>query len=301
MNRSNDNGQYRTRTRSQSTQRKTRASGTAQRTRQAASRRPTRPRTQSGSQAKPSRQKQQPVRGKRTSVKAVAQRQVKRKSAINSKNLKRIKNPIWKTATRVLATIAIVVVIALVGAAAVIFQNDSSKYSASEQWRPVVSDACTENGLDAAWTDCLLAVMVIESGADENVESVLGVHGDIMQAAEGAYGWIVTDGWPDHALAPETPEASIYAGALEFKQSLELWESYLGPITPEDTTEIQLVIQGYNFGSDGWFTWCKNRDIHAYTVELAREYSNTQMPQDAKGTPTHAQKWLDSYKIIHTT
>ena len=61
----------------------------------------------------------------------------------------------------------------------------------------------------------------------------------------------------------------------------------------------QLVIQGYNFGADGWFAWCKQRNVHAYTVELAREYSETKMPADAKGTPTHAQKWLTAYDAIH--
>lgn len=198
-----------------------------------------------------------------------------------------------------MAALAIIVIIACAGTAAFIFQNDSAKYSSSEQWRPVVANACVNCGLDPQWTDCLLAIMVIESGANENVDSVTGADGDMMQAAEGAYGWVVKEGWPDHGIAAETPEASIYAGVMEFKQSLELWESWLGKITPEDTTEVQLVIQGYNFGADGWFNWCKKRDARAYTVELAQEYSDSEMPADAKGTPTHAQKWLNSYKIIH--
>ncbi len=210
-----------------------------------------------------------------------------------------MRNPKLKTLSRVVAALAIVIIIACAGTAAFIFQNDSSKYAASEQWRPVVAAACENCGLDPKWTDCLLAAMVIESGANEKVDSVTGADGDIMQAAEGAYGWIVKNGWPDHGITAETPEASIYAGVMEFKQNLELWESWLGAFTPEDTTEIQLVIQGYNFGADGWFNWCKKRDARAYTVELAQEYSNNEMPEGAKGTPTHAQKWLNSYKIIH--
>ena len=162
-----------------------------------------------------------------------------------------------------------------------------------------MQQACKDCGLDTDWTDCLLAAMVVESGGDKNVRSVLNVEGDIMQAAEGAYGWIVMNGWPERGIAAESPEASIYAGVMEFKQNLQLWEGYLGTITPNDATEIQLVIQGYNFGADGWFAWCKQRNVHAYTVELAREYSETKMPADAKGTPTHAQKWLTAYDAIH--
>ena len=212
-----------------------------------------------------------------------------------------MKNPRRKTILRIIVTLGIVAVIACVGAAAVIFQNDSSKYAASEKWRDVIESTCTTCGLDPKWTDCLLAAMVVESGANSNVASVEGVNGDIMQAAEGAYGWIVKEGWPEHGVSAETPEASIFAGVMEYKQNLELWESYLGTFTPEDTTEIQLVIQGYNFGAQGWFDWCKNRGVRAYTVDLAQEYSDTQMPEGAKGTPTHAQKWLNAYKIVHNT
>ncbi len=239
------------------------------------------------------------IRGKRSSVKAAAQKQVKRKSAINSRNLKRVKHPRQGLVWRIIGVIGIVAIITVLGGVAVVFQNDSSKYAATEQWRPFVTEACNDCGLDPQWTDCLLAAIVIESGGKEGVNSVMGVEGDIMQAAEGAYGWIVTEGWPEHAVAAQTPEASIYAGVMEFKQNLELWKSYLGEFTPEDTTEIQLVIQGYNFGADGWFAWCKNRGIRAYTVDLAREYSDTVMPEGAKGTPTHAQKWLNAYKNVH--
>jgi hypothetical protein len=239
------------------------------------------------------------AKGKRTSVKAVAQRQASRRGAVRSRNLKRVKSTRASFGIRVIAVFAIFIVIAAAGAAAVFFQNESNKYTSSEAYRLTVNQACTDCGLDSQWTDCLLAAMVIESGADERVGSVRNVDGDIMQAAEGAYGWVVANGWPEHGVTAETPKASIYAGVMEFKQNLQLWEDYLGPITPEDTTEIQLVVQGYNFGAAGWFSWCENRGIRAYTVELAKEYSDTVMPAGAKGTPTHAQKWLNAYKKIH--
>lgn len=195
--------------------------------------------------------------------------------------------------------VGIFAVIIIAGATALVFQNDNSKYAACEEYRPVAKQALKECGLEGDWTDSLLAAIFVESGGNKYVDSVLGVDGDIMQAAEGAYGWIVMDGWPERGIAAETTEASIYAGVMEFKQNLELWQDYLGTITPDDTAEIQLVIQGYNFGADGWHGWCKERDVKNYTVELAQEYSDTRMPQGAKGTPTHAQKWLAAYDVIH--
>lgn len=176
----------------------------------------------------------------------------------------------------------------------------TSKYTACERWRGVTNEACEVAGLDTQWTDALLAAMVTESGGDTEVESVLGVDGDVMQAAEGKYGWIVHEGWPDYGIQAETPEASIYAGTLEFKQNLELWQDYLGGITPEESQKIQLVIQGYNFGADGWYAWCEENGITSYSVESAELYSDTVMPADAKGTPTHAEKWLEAYDTIRS-
>ena len=189
-----------------------------------------------------SRSSRPPVKGKRGSVKAVAQRQVNRRGAVNSRNLKRVKTP--HRAPRIVFVVALCVIIIGAGAAAVLSQTDTAKYATCEQYRPVVQQACKDCGLDTDWTDCLLAAMVVESGGDKNVRSVLNVEGDIMQAAEGAYGWIVMNGWPERGIAAESTEASIYAGVMEFKQNLQLWEGYLGTITPNDATEIQLVIQG---------------------------------------------------------
>lgn len=175
-----------------------------------------------------------------------------------------------------------------------------AKYADCEKWRDVVTQACTDCELGEQWADAVLAAMVVESSGDLEVESVLGVKNDIMQAAEGAWGWIVIDGWPERGLEAETPQASIYAGVLEFKQNLELWDSYLGGITPEQPEKVQLVIQGYNFGADGWFKWCEDNGVRAYDVDIARRYSDEEMPSDAKGTPTHAAKWLDAYERIRS-
>lgn len=177
-------------------------------------------------------------------------------------------------------------------------QLTNSKYAAVEKWRGTVATACTDCELGDEWTDAILAAMYVESGGDEDVESVEGVKHDIMQAAEGKYGDIVKTGSSRYGVKAQTCEASIYAGVLEFKQNLELWHDYFGGITPQDAGEVQLVIQGYNFGAVGWYKWCKANGITEYSVELAKKYSDEKMPANAKGTPTHAEKWLTAYERI---
>lgn len=164
-----------------------------------------------------------------------------------------------------------------------------------ERWRSEVVRACTLCELDAVWVDLILAMMAAESGGDEGVSSVLGAKGDIMQAAEGAYGFIVLEGSSEYGVTANTPEASIVAGVLEFKGNLELWEGRFGEIDPLDLDKVGLVVQGYNFGALGWFNWCAERGVEAYSVDLASTYSQTMMPPGAKGTPSHAQKVLSYY------
>ncbi len=200
--------------------------------------------------------------------------------------------------SRIVVAVILVAVFAAIGVAVAVNQSGESKYASCEKWRSTMVAACKACDLDVDWTNALLAAMYVESGGDTSVKSVTGAKGDIMQAAEGAYGYILTDGSKEYGVRANTPEASIYAGVLEFKQNLETWDSYLGGIGPTDADKIQLVIQGYNFGADGWFQWCEERGITEYTVEAATQYSNEEMPEDAKGTPTHGQKWLTAFKRI---
>ena len=177
-------------------------------------------------------------------------------------------------------------------------QADDSKLKECEKWRATVNQACVACKVDEQWVDALLALMAVESGGNTDVASVEGVTGDIMQAAEGKYGKIVKNGSEKYGVRAQTPEASIYAGVLEFKQNYKKWKKYLNGIGVSETGEIQLVVQGYNFGAAGWFDWCKARGIKTYSVDSAQEYSDTQMPEGAKGTPTHAEKWLVFYKKL---
>ena len=194
--------------------------------------------------------------------------------------------------------LAFVLVFCLALACTGTYTTTLARYDSVEQWRALTQRACEDCELGEEWTDVILALMYIESGGDEDVESVTGVQHDIMQAAEGAYGSIVTGGSDEYGVQAETCAASIYAGVLEFKASLELWEAYLGSIEPTDTAAVQLVVQGYNFGASGWQAWCEENGVTAYSVSVAQEYSEEQMPEDAKGTPTHARKWLSAYETI---
>lgn len=194
---------------------------------------------------------------------------------------------------RILVGLALALMLVLALAASM---RPASPLSAEvEAFRGDVTAACRDEGVDVAWVDLILAMMQAESGGREDVSSVLGARCDVMQAAEGAYGWIVLEGDPGRGLEAGTALASIYAGVLEFKGNLELWEGRFGPIDPINLDKVGLIVQGYNFGARGWFDWCGERGVTAYSVELAREYSDTVMPAGAKGTPNHAEKVLGYY------
>lgn len=199
------------------------------------------------------------------------------------------------SAVRALATLALAALLALSMACALLAGPASPLSERVQAFRPDVIEACEDVGLDVKWANLILAMMQQESGGDENVASVLGARGDVMQAAEGAYGWVIFEGAPSWGVAAHTPRASIYAGALELKENLELWEGWLGPIEATDTDAIKLVVQGYNFGARGWFSWCKQNGVSTFSLDASRTYSQTCMPQGAKGTPDHAERVMRYY------
>lgn len=186
--------------------------------------------------------------------------------------------------------------------------SDGGYSEAVESWRSTVYTACEDCGLDTKWVNAILALMTIESGGDLNCSCVNGYAQDIMQACEGAYGDIMRCGsssvllqglgiTPSLDFEGQTATASIYAGVLEFKDNLSLWESWLGEIDVTDTGILALVVQGYNFGKTGWYLYCKGNGITVYSVETAQVYSDTRMPAGAKGTPSYGQRFLNAYIV----
>lgn len=168
---------------------------------------------------------------------------------------------------------------------------------ACEIWRPVVNEACTAILGDTKWADLALAMMAQESGGSLDVVCWPGgvKRQDIMQACEGAYGsWITVGGGP-YGLTPCTPEASIYAGVAEMKQNLDLWSEYLGGIEPWEIDKVKLVVQGYNYGAQGYYNWNVRHGYKEWTLERSKTYSQTVMPAGAKGTPEHADYVMRYY------
>ncbi len=184
--------------------------------------------------------------------------------------------------------------------------SGSSFPSKVEKWRSTVETACSDAGLDIKWTDTVLAMMQAESGGNLDVYSVVGADNDIMQAGEGIAG--VTAGrrnvvglgdsalraWgidPSLKVKGDTGTSSVYAGVLETKENVDLWEGWLGSLDTDDTGKIGLIAQGYNYGAEGWFKYCKARGITSWDYEDSKAYQNIR----SGGTAMHGGKVITFY------
>ncbi len=213
---------------------------------------------------------------------------------------------IFIAATTVTVTITVAVVhhVMEVRAANQEFPNEV------EQWRKTVEIACDDVGLDDKWEDVILAMMQAESGGDTDVYSVVGCNEDIMQAGEGCAG--VTAGsenviglgeaglaaWgidPSIDVSPNTAVASIYAGVIETKQSVDLFEGWLGSIDVSDTGKIGLIAQGYNYGFAGWFAYCQANGVTSWTYDDSLAYQSI----SGGGTAEHGGKVISFYEAAN--
>lgn len=190
-----------------------------------------------------------------------------------------------------------------------LFQKEEGGFPEQvEQWRGAVEIACKDCDLDTKWVDSILAMMQVESGGDINVDSVVGCEADIMQAGEGCAGvdkaeknvvqlgaaalaeWGIT---PSQEVDGGTGVSSIYAGVLETKFTVAMFEEWLGGIDVNDVGKIGLIAQGYNYGSDGWYAFCKNNDVEAWSLYSSLAYQST---IGGVGTANHGQKVMDAYE-----
>lgn len=161
-----------------------------------------------------------------------------------------------------------------------------------EAYRETIEEYCTKydnkkskeicGGLPN-YVNAVLALMTIESH---------GSGTDPMQASEGAYNTI----YPHEPNAIKNPDYSCECGVQEFRDAIVMAKVS----SPTDFSKLGIAIQGYNFGMSRWLEWI-NKHGGKYTVKLATQYSNEEMPDGAKGTPTHAQKFLDTYKQAITS
>ena len=175
-----------------------------------------------------------------------------------------------------------------------------------ECWRSTVETACIDCGLDTKWVDTILAMMETETGGNVDTSSVTGAAHDIMQAAEGmagvnagakdvidygAMGLVAWDITPSIGFDGNTCTASIYAGVIETKYNVELWEDWLGPINVDDASKVALIAQGYNYGADGWFRYCCNHGVTDWNIDSSLAYQYNM----GGGTATHGQKVMGFY------
>ncbi|MCI5805062.1 MAG: lysozyme family protein [Clostridium sp.] len=155
---------------------------------------------------------------------------------------------------------------------------------AVEAYRSLVTELCNTYNTEPEklnlpeYVNAMLALIQIESG---------GSGTDPMQASECGY----NKKYERKAGAIKDPKYSLECGIQYARDAFILF----GVQNPNDFDRMAAAVQGYNFGIAGWFAWISKRG-GKYTVELATQYSNDCMPVGAKGTPTHAQKFLNAYK-----
>lgn len=159
-----------------------------------------------------------------------------------------------------------------------------------DHYRHVAKNALDYYNLDKAWTNVILAMIRVESNGNENIDN----QSDIMQTAEGDGKGVLYNGVPGKGVRAGTPEASIYAGVLEFSHCIGDFEKYLGRTpSPTDENDIALLTQGYNYGHQGWFSWLKNNGITTWDLDNSQMYQNR---IDGLGTANHGKKCKAAYE-----
>ncbi len=153
-----------------------------------------------------------------------------------------------------------------------------------EAYRPLIVELCEEYNTEPDklnlpdYVNAMLAIIQIESN---------GSGTDPMQASECGY----NTKYPQEPNAIQDAEYSCRCGVQYARDAFIKF----GVEGADDFDRLAAAVQGYNFGINGWYNWISKRG-GKYSVELAQEYSDTQMPDGMKGTPTHGKKFLDAYQ-----
>ena len=120
-------------------------------------------------------------------------------------------------------------------------------------WKPDVEKYAKQFGI-SQYDNLILAIIQQESG---------GVSIDVMQSSECAY----NTQYPKVSNGITDPDYSIYCGVQELKEDL----TKAGVKNPNDTKDISLAIQSYNFG-EGFIDFAKSRG--GYSLTVAQAFSN---------------------------
>lgn len=141
-----------------------------------------------------------------------------------------------------------------------------------------VTQVAAQYGM-SAYVNLILAVMQQESG---------GQGGDPMQAAEGPF----NTQYPKCPNGITNPTYSIQCGIQELHQNLQL----AGVTSPEDLPDIEMALQGYNFGS-GFISWAKSNGGYSLANALAfSQMEAFKMGWSSYGDPYYVPHVLRYYK-----
>lgn len=126
----------------------------------------------------------------------------------------------------------------------------------AEGYRGMVAEIAAEQGM-GAYTDLIMVMLMFESG---------GRHVDLMQCKKGRY----SGEYPKTSSGEfQKPEDSIECGIRELKYGMSLW-----PVNgPDDLENIKVILQGYNFGMQGYIRYLKTNGYSGWTQENAAAYA----------------------------
>ena len=153
--------------------------------------------------------------------------------------------------------------------------NNGRISDAVRLYEPDIIEAATANGIPE-YVLVLEAMMMQESK---------GRGGDPMQASESHY----NTAYPQTVGGITDPKYSIQVGVTFFADLLEKAEC----VSPEDTDNLLLALQGYNFG-DNYIVWARE-NYGGYSAENARVYSQMmqqEMGWESYGDPEYAASVL---------
>lgn len=169
---------------------------------------------------------------------------------------------------------------------AVYVEAASSSYPRSvEAYREIVYKACNTYHNEPFSKTCGKLTDYVELALAIMTEESHGSGTDPMQSSECGFNTL----YPRVPNGITDPVYSIECGVQYMRNAL-----ITAKVTsPTDFDRIGVAVQGYNFGVDKWCRWISKRG-GKYTVALATQYQKEVMK--GAGTPTHAQKVLNTYK-----
>jgi soluble lytic murein transglycosylase-like protein len=159
--------------------------------------------------------------------------------------------------------------------------NESRALVSSEvsEYRPIIKKYARTYGIEE-FTDIIEAVMQQESAG----------HGDdVMQSSECIY----NEEYENVPGGIQDPEYSIDAGVHYLADCIEI----AGCRGPDDTENLKLALQGYNFGSNYIYWTLENGE--SYSEEGALEFSEMmkeEMGWSSYGDPLYPQHVLRYYR-----